>query len=127
MKYLVDTDWVISFLNGRPEAIGLFDRLASDGIAVSVVAWGEVYEGVIGSPDRRREFDEFSTRIDVLLVNIAVARRYAETRFYLRASGSLIPDNDLWIAATALAHDLAVVSQDEHFRRVPGLRIYQLS
>jgi tRNA(fMet)-specific endonuclease VapC len=55
--------------------------------------------------------------------DVAIARRYAEIRSYLRARGLLIADNDLWIAATALTHDLTLVSRDAHFDRIPGLRV----
>lgn len=49
---------------------------------------------------------------------------YGQTYRYLRANGLLIGANDLWIAARALTADLPVVTRDEeHFRRVPGLRV----
>ena len=41
----------------------------------------------------------------------------------LRRLGRPIPTNDMWIAATALQHGLAVFSNDGHFRAVPGLHV----
>jgi tRNA(fMet)-specific endonuclease VapC len=126
VKYLLDADWVISFLNGRAEAVQLVGDLASDGVAVSIIAWGEIYEGLLGAPDpapRIAQLEQFAASVDLILPDVYVARRYARTRLELRRQGLPIPDNDLWIAATALAHDLTLVSRDQHFRRVPGLKL----
>jgi predicted nucleic acid-binding protein len=56
MTYLLDTDWIISFLDGRPEAVDLVRRVADGGIAISAIPYGEVYEGLLGgsSPVERR-------------------------------------------------------------------------
>jgi len=127
MTYLLDADWIISFLNGRAEAVELVGRLADQGIAVSVIAYGEVYEGLLSNSstaERRAQLDEFMATVDLIAPNVDVARRYAQTRLQLRSQGLLIPDNDMWIAATAQAYDLTLVSRDEHFRRVPDLGLY---
>jgi predicted nucleic acid-binding protein len=39
----------------------------------------------------------------------------------LKRAGSPVPDNDLWIAALALQHDLLLVTRDQHFQRIPQL------
>lgn len=127
MRYLLDADWIISFLNGRAQAVDLLDGLADDGIAVSIIAYGEICEGLLGDPspdERRTQFDAFVSTVELLTPDIDVARQFAEIRLALRARGLLIPDNDTWIAATARAHDLVLVSRDKHFERVPDLRIY---
>jgi len=61
----------------------------------------------------------------VLNVDFEISRRYGRIRRDLRLQGRLLADNDLWIAATALAHDLTLVTRDKHFERVPGLKLYQ--
>jgi tRNA(fMet)-specific endonuclease VapC len=51
---------------------------------------------------------------------------FARTRADLRRSGQLIADLDLLIAATALHHDLTLLTRNvRHFARIPGLRLYQ--
>ena len=126
MIYLLDADWIISFLNGRSEAVEAVSRLADEGIVVSIITWGEIYEGLLAVPEPERrlaQFEEFTLNLDLIAPDIVVARYYAQTRAQLRSQGLLIPDNDLWIAATALAFDLTLVSRDDHFTRIPGLRI----
>ena len=126
MIYLLDADWIISFLNGRSEAVEAVSQLADEGIVVSIITWGEIYEGLLAVPEPERrlaQFEEFTLNLDLIAPDIVVARHYAQTRAQLRSQGLLIPDNDLWIAATALAFDLTLVSRDDHFTRIPGLRL----
>ena len=62
--------------------------------------------------------------VDVLAPDTEVARQYAGIRLHLRSQGQILADNDRRIAATALAHDLTLVSRDTHFQRIPWLRLY---
>ena len=128
MSHLVESDWVVSFLNGRPQAVVLFRGFIGQRVAISAITYGEVYEGLLANPviaPRRVQFDGFMAGVELLVVDAGVARRYAELRSDLRPRGLLIPDNDIWIAATALAHDLTLVSRDQQFCRIPDLRLYR--
>lgn len=46
MKYLVDSDWIADYLKGRPPAVTLLRGLAPEGQAISLVTFGEIYEGI---------------------------------------------------------------------------------
>lgn len=61
--------------------------------------------------------------VSVLPVNTATAAHYGIIKAALRAKGHPIPENDIWIAAVALQHDLPVVSRDEHFREIDALAL----
>jgi tRNA(fMet)-specific endonuclease VapC len=52
-----------------------------------------------------------------------IAERYGQVKARLAALGSMIPENELWIAANCLAHDLTLASRDAHFESVEGLRL----
>ena len=52
MPYLIDTDWMIDRLDDVPEAAALLDTLSSEGIAVSIITYLELYQGVLRSEDR---------------------------------------------------------------------------
>ncbi|MBI2865166.1 MAG: PIN domain-containing protein [Chloroflexi bacterium] len=130
MRYLLDADWLISFLNGKANAVELVANLANGGIALSIITLGEVYEGLLGSSGKPRhsaKLDEFVDSVDLIAPTVHVAHQYANVRSRLRSQGIPIPDNDLWIAATALAHDIVLVSRDRHFERIPRLKLNQLS
>ena len=55
-----------------------------------------------------------------------VAASWARLRVALRDEGRRLGVNDSWIAATALAHDLAVVTQDDDYDDVPGLTVVRV-
>ena len=51
VRYLVDTDWVINYLNGHPRVIARLDELKEQGLAISVASLAELYEGIYYSTD----------------------------------------------------------------------------
>jgi tRNA(fMet)-specific endonuclease VapC len=125
MSYLLDTDWVISFLNGRADAIALVAQLAPDGSALIIVTCGEVYEGLLSVATPLQQpaaFDAFVAMVELIAPDDDIARQYAGIRHALRAQGQLLADNDLWIAATVLSRNLTLASRDQHFARIPGLK-----
>jgi tRNA(fMet)-specific endonuclease VapC len=129
MTYLLDSDWAISFLNGRQQAVDLVTRLADDGIALSIISWGEIYEGLLAassSMERRRQFEQFAETLDVISPDVGIARTYAQLRSDLRSQGNLLADNDLWIAATALSRAITLATRDRHFTRIPGLSLFPI-
>jgi len=131
VRYLVDSDWLIDAFLGVPAAVNLLAQLRGDGLAVSIVSYGEHFEGAIGAPDPAAElarFRRFLARLAVLPLDDAVTERFAGIRAELRRRGQLIPDLDLLIAATAMHHDLALLTRNvRHFHRIPELTLYEPS
>jgi predicted nucleic acid-binding protein len=103
------------------------ESLAPEGIAISVITYGEVSEGVMfsGRPaQNQRRWHEFLAPFDIVNVTAPIAEVWAEIRGTLRARGLPTPDNDLLIAATALYFDMTVFTNSRrHFERVDGLRL----
>ena len=131
MRYLVDSDWLIDAFLGIPTAVNLLARLRGEGLAVSIISYGELLEGALGAPDPEAElarFRRFLARLAVLPLDEATMERFARIRAELRRRGQLIPDLDLLIAATALDADLTLVTRNvRHFERIAELKLYQPS
>ena len=128
MNYLVDSDWVADYLKGRQQAVDLISRLGEEGLAISIITFGEIYEGIYygGNPrENERGFLQFLRFVDVLPLNRPAMKRFARIRGELRHRGQLISDPDLLIAATALQHDHTLITRNlSHFQRVPELKLY---
>jgi len=62
-----------------------------------------------------------SPRVSILFPNEATTHFYAALFTELRAAGTPIPTNDLWIAALVIQHDLTLLTRDRHFELVPRL------
>ena len=127
MSYLADSDWVASYLNGRQNAIALLDALMPQGLAISIITFGEIYEGIYYGRDaaaHEAAFLRFLTAVSVLGIDYETARTFARLRGDLRARGLLIPQPDLLIAATALSYDLTLATRNlRHFNRIAGLKL----
>lgn len=128
---LLDTDWVIQALANRQPARGTLERLAGSHIYVSYITLGEIYERAFTSTNPQAHlvsFRDFLGFYRLLGLNDPIMERFAETRALLRRRGELIADFDLLIAATALHHDLTLLTFNlRHFERIPDLELYQPS
>jgi hypothetical protein len=100
-------------------------------VAVSVITVAELRLGVLAAadgPTRAQRLETLSRveAVEPLPVDGSVAHAWAALRLALRDAGKRMPINDSWIAATALANDLPVASQDSDYDDVPGLRVLKL-
>ena len=100
-------------------------------ISVSVITIGELRLGVLAAvdgPTRARRLDTLTLAesLEPLPVDRDVASVWAALRLALRDTGRRMPLNDSWIAATALAYELPVVSQDADYDNVPGLDVIRV-
>jgi predicted nucleic acid-binding protein len=102
------------------EGRGLDPDLLPDELAVSVVTYAELRAGVLAATDvaarsRRLTTLQIVTEMNPLPIDSAVADQWAQLRLLLAESRRRVNVNDTWIAATALAHGVPVVSQDADF------------
>lgn len=120
---ILDTNAVSALFEGNA-ALG--ERLArATRHHLPVVVIGEYRCGLLRSRYRRtlsRLLDSLVRESIILRVDETTAQTYAEVRNELRALDRPIPENDVWIAALARQHDEPVVSRDQHFEAVRGLR-----
>ncbi len=121
---LADTSVFIARESGRPIDV---DALPTE-LAVSIISIGELRAGVLAATtvavrDRRLATLTAALQMDPVPVDEAVAAEWARLRVLLRDSGRRMPVNDSWIAATALALGVPVVTQDDDFPDLPDLDV----
>ncbi|MFF3224404.1 type II toxin-antitoxin system VapC family toxin [Nocardia suismassiliense] len=110
-----------------------FDPARMEGYewGVSVVTLGELRRGVLHAADpesaaRRLSTYQLAQRFQPLEIDEDVAERWALLVSRLRAAGRKVPINDSWIAATAMAYNIPIVTQDGDYDAMPDLRIIKL-
>lgn len=124
---LLDTSVLVAREHGRTMLAGDLPERST----VSVVTIGELRAGVLAADTAHQRVPRLATleralALSPLVIDEAVAEAWARLRTALGASGRRMPVNDSWIAATALAHRLPVVTQDDDYDGVPGLDVIRV-
>ncbi|MDT7744999.1 MAG: hypothetical protein QOE59_4077 [Actinomycetota bacterium] len=122
-RAVVDTSVLIASETGRAvDESGL-----PEDPVMSVVTLAELHAGVLAAPDsesrarRMATLDRYAL-IEVLDVTEVVATEWARLRVHLAERGRRVNVNDLWIAASAVAHRLPIVTRDDDFEPLDGVR-----
>ena len=123
-RALADTSVFIAEETGRP----LDEGALPDEVAISVITIGELRAGVLAASDlatrdRRLGTLTAALALDPVPIDTAVAERWAQLRVLLRDRGLRMGVNDSWIAATAMALDIPVLTQDDRFPALHELQV----
>jgi len=124
VEIAIDTNRYRDFVDGVPEAVAVFRT--SPRICIPFVVVGELRAAfAVGKrgAENERVFEQFlhRPRVEVLFPNMVTTRHYAHLYRQLRAAGTPIPTNDLWIAACVVQHGLTLFSRDAHFQALPQI------
>lgn len=120
-SFMIDLEREIGRAAPGP-AHGFLEEHVEDSLYLTITVAGELSIG--GSLSKRDAWEDFLAPFQMLAIDLEAAWYFGNTFRYLRANGLMIGAGDLWIAATALAHGMPVVTRNEaHFRRVPGLEV----
>ena len=125
-RIIIDTNIYAAFKRNVQDVVKVFRRV--DYIGINTVILGELYSGFKGGAKEnlnKQELEQFldKPRVDVIPIDENTAEFYAQVYWNLKRNGTPIPTNDMWIAASALQHGLALFSLDGHFKEVDGLMI----
>ena len=126
-KYLLDTNICVFFLRGKKSIV---EQIISNGIEncfISEITVAELLYGVecdeYNSQENRKKIDEFIDILTVIPIT-NVLLEYARQKAFLRKTGYLIDDMDLFIGATAIANSMILVTDNEkHLNRLSDVKI----
>ena len=121
---IVDTNVIIRMFHADERSIELFNQ--ADSICIPAIVAGELFYGAQKSALRQYNmvnFSNFLSLYEIIEVDLPIAQAYGEIKAQLKADGINIPENDLWIAATAKAKQCMLISYDEHFTNIAGLEV----
>ena len=124
MRVALDTSRLTDLLRGD---VALADLLgACEEVWIPLIVLAEMKAGFHGGAQQHRNealLQKFLAKptVALMLPDRETAEQYARLFVQLRRAGTPVPDNDLWIAAMALEHDLLLITRDRHFTHIPQL------
>lgn len=120
---ILDTNIIIRYIKGEGSLDAIFEE---ENLYFSSVTLGELLYGAecsIRKIENRKIYSEFCNELKEIKPDNFVAPYYAQIKFQLKQDGHPIPENDIWIAACAMAHNLTVVTTDKHFSFIKNISI----
>ncbi|MBQ3824932.1 MAG: PIN domain-containing protein [Spirochaetaceae bacterium] len=124
---IFDTNVIIRIIKGDIAVANEARKIKQ--VHIPVIVLGELLFGAEKSQlkaENRDKYLQFCLSYPLLDVTKQVALEYGKIKCALQSHGNIMPENDMWIAATALANDMAVITQDKHFEHIPNLRVIKL-
>lgn len=124
MRLALDTSRYADFCRNEADTVDLLERART--VHLPFVVLGELRAGfAAGSAGRQNEkrLRQFLLRpgVEVLFPDEQTTLHYASVFTQLRAQGTPIPTNDMWIAALVLQHGLTLLHRDRHFDHLPQI------
>lgn len=123
-KICLDTNIITALLKGETFIADKIDKAAK--VFIPAIVIGELYYGALHSSKIEKNIRNIQLLIDsyaILPVDEGTTISYGTIKALLRKKGKPIPENDIWIAAIALQHQLIVVTRDKHFKEITGLKL----
>jgi tRNA(fMet)-specific endonuclease VapC len=121
---LLDTNIISALLKGDVSIADKIDNSAK--VYLSAIIVGELFYGAqysIQIEKNIKNIDRLISRYEVLNIDAETSAIYGKVKSVLRKNGTPIPENDIWIAATAIQHKLDLTTRDKHFEQVKELNL----
>lgn len=126
-KPIVDANVVIDYLRGKNNLLS--QLMDEEVVSISVIVVGELIFGAENSMQLNKHLSQIEallSKVNVIGVDYETALIYGKTRADLRKKGTPIPENDIWIAAIAIQHNLTLITNDKHFANINLLKYKEL-
>jgi len=121
---VLDTSFVVDILRKRLDAVAVLETLSHETLYISTPTVMELWEGALRStvsPAETRKVEEFLSTMNIADFDVRAAMRAGE--LIVQLAHNMIEPEDIMIAATALVRGEMVVTHDEHYTRIPGLKV----
>jgi tRNA(fMet)-specific endonuclease VapC len=127
MKYLLDTNICIYFLNKNGLVVEEIKRIPDEDLAISIITVGELEYGAYNSEkieNNQRRIEFLKNKIKTLNIDFEIVKEYGKIKAKLRKQGNLIDDFDILIGATAIVNNLTLVTNNQqHFSRIENVAL----
>lgn len=121
----VDSTALVDLLRNKRSVSSILLRFSK--IGISHIALGELLLGAVKSKsaDELQRISFLVEGMTLLPGNATTSIIYAGVRRDLENKGTMIPQNDIWIAAASIQADVPLITNDAHFRRIPELKLLE--
>lgn len=128
-KILLDTNAYTRFLAGNEDVLDVI--AAAETIYMSIFVLGELHAGFAGGKrvaENKETLQRFLLKPPIKILNATTdtAEVFGFVKNNLRAAGTPIPINDVWIAAHSIETGSNIITFDSHFKKIAGLRVWDL-
>jgi tRNA(fMet)-specific endonuclease VapC len=124
-NYLLDTNIVIGLFANETLIVEKIKSVSSS-IYIPSIVLGELFYGAELSSKKevnKKKIDALAQVSLIVECDLDTSRLYGKIKSQLKVKGSPIPENDIWIAATAQQHQLTLITRDKHFDNIQSLSI----
>jgi tRNA(fMet)-specific endonuclease VapC len=126
-KIILDTNAYSRLLVGDEKVLDALSE--AETVYMSIFVLGELFAGFCGGNKERKNRETLrrflqQPAVKILHAGLETAEIFGQLKNTLKISGTLLPINDVWIAAQAIETGAVIVTFDLHFQHVPGLRVW---
>lgn len=124
---LLDTNVVVRILNGDKSLVQ--QLIDYNNICTCSVVLGELLYGAEKSSrvqENKNKAQSFCSNFEILSVDEKVSESYGVLKNKLLSQGKVLPENDMWIAAIAIANNVSVITQDKHFEEIENISVIKI-
>jgi tRNA(fMet)-specific endonuclease VapC len=127
-KILLDTNAYTAFMAGDQHVLSYM--VDSEVVYISTIVIGELFAGFYGGDkvlQNKEELKIFLSKDSIKIIDVTMetAEIFGELKSVLARKGRMIPLNDIWIAAHAIEYGSKLITYDEHFKNIDGVRIWE--
>ncbi len=122
-RFILDTNIIVAWLNGDEDIAVKIDK--ADSVSIPSIVAGELFYGAFNSTHVQKnlvKIQSLLTNYNLVKCDVETALAYGRIKFELKKAGKPIPENDIWIAALVLQHNLTLVTRDAHFKQVKQIK-----
>ncbi len=127
-KILLDTNAYTAFMAGDQHVLSYM--VDAEVVYISTIVIGELFAGFYGGDkvlQNKEELKIFLSKDSIKIIDVTMetAEIFGELKSALARKGRMIPLNDIWIAAHAIEYGSKLITYDEHFKNIDGVRIWE--
>jgi len=123
-RYILDTNIISAWLEGDKQIADNIDN--AEAIYVPIIVIGELYYGAAFSTQILKNVNNIrriTSHYEILSLDEETTINYGNIKSSLRKKGKPIPENDIWIGAISLQHEITLVTRDNHFSEIEDIKI----